>query len=58
MQYFGGINKDNSKTNSSENSDFGDNNNSNSQKDYNIKANDFIFDNKYEIYYIIQYKNI
>ena len=40
MQYFGGINKDNSKTNSSENSDFGDNNNSNSQKDYNIKAND------------------
>ena len=40
MQYFGGINKDNSKTNSSENSDFGDNNYSNSQKDYNIKAND------------------
>ena len=36
----GGINKDNSKTNSSTSSDFGDNNNINSQKDYNIKAND------------------
>ncbi len=36
----GGINKANSKTNSSEASDFGDNSNNNSQKDYNIKAND------------------
>ena len=40
MQYCGGINKDNSETNSLEFSDFGDNNNNNSQKDYNIKAND------------------
>ena len=40
MQFCGGINKDNSKTNSSEASDFGDNSNNNSQKDYNIKAND------------------
>ncbi len=40
MQYFGGINKANSKTNSSEASDFGDNSNNDSQKDYNIKAND------------------
>lgn len=36
----GGINKDNSKTNSIETSDFGDNSNNDSQKDYNIKAND------------------
>ena len=36
----GGINKDNTKTNSFDTSDFGDNNNNNSQKDYNIKAND------------------
>lgn len=36
----GGINKDNSKTNSLDTSDFGDNSNNNSQKDYNIKAND------------------
>ena len=42
MQYFGGINKDNSatNTNSTEASDFGDNSNNDSQKDYNIKAND------------------
>lgn len=40
MQSYGGINKDNSKTNSSEASDFGDNSNNDSQKDYNIKAND------------------
>ena len=40
MQSYGGINKDNSKTNSAEASDFGDNSNNDSQKDYNIKAND------------------
>lgn len=40
MQFSGGINKDNSNTNSLETSDFGDNTNNNSQKDYNIKAND------------------
>lgn len=40
MQFYGGINKDNSKTNSLDASDFGDNSNNYSQKDYNIKAND------------------
>ena len=40
MLSYGGINKDNSKTNSFDTSDFGDNSNNNSQKDYNIKAND------------------
>ncbi len=40
MQYFGGINKSNSNTNSSEASDYGDNSNNDSQEDYNIKAND------------------
>lgn len=40
MQSYGGINKANSKTNSAEASDFGDNSNNDSQKDYNIKAND------------------
>ena len=40
MQYFGGINKANSDTNSLDASDFGDNSNNDSQKDYNIKAND------------------
>ena len=40
MQYFGGINKANSKTNSIDTSDFGDNSNNDSQKDYNIKASD------------------
>ncbi len=40
MLYYGGINEANSKTTSSESSDFGDDSNNDSQKDYNIKAGD------------------